>query len=237
MPSRKLRDILAVLALNTTVVLALAISATATFPRKNGKIAFTNVSGDVSTMNPDGSNVTQLTSFASSGGSTCCVAWSPDGRQLVFGAAPDGTPVSQLWIMNSDGSNQHVLLSEDSFFDFFPSFSPDGSQVVFTRCALPANHCAISVVLRLRFIVSLFRTQSGVTAMMANLGDVIRQTLISLFSARDSYNLAEPLVIQIRSQKETGEYPIADECRLHHQGIDVTVNQPISVTIQSQNGE
>jgi len=45
--------------------------------------------------------------------------------------------------MDADGSNQRVLLSEDSFFNNFPSFSPDGSQVVFTRCALPAFHCAI----------------------------------------------------------------------------------------------
>jgi Tol biopolymer transport system component len=45
--------------------------------------------------------------------------------------------------MNADGSNQNLLLSEASFFDYFPSFSPNGSQVAFTRCALPAFHCAI----------------------------------------------------------------------------------------------
>ena len=114
-----------------------------TFAGKNGKIVFTGASGDVFTMNPDGTAVTQLTSFASGGGSTCCAAWSPDGRQIVFGAAPNDASALQLWIMNGDGSNQRVLLSEDSFFDSFPSFSPDGSQVVFTRCQLPAFHCAI----------------------------------------------------------------------------------------------
>ena len=127
------------------LLLALAIPASATFPGKNGKIAFIGSNGDVFTMNPDGTGVTQLTFFSGNGGATCCVTWSPDGRQLVFGAEPNGAPfISQLWLMNADGSNQHVLLAEDSFFDWFPSFSPDGSQVVFTRCQLPAFHCAIN---------------------------------------------------------------------------------------------
>ena len=125
------------------LLLALAIPASATFPGKNGKIAFTGSNGDVFTMNPDGTDVTQLTFFSVNAGGTCCVTWSPDGRQLVFGAIPDAVSNSQLWLMNEDGSNQHVLLAEDSFAENFPSFSPDGSQVVFTRCELPAFHCAI----------------------------------------------------------------------------------------------
>jgi Tol biopolymer transport system component len=125
------------------LLLALAIPASATIPGKNGKIAFTGSNGDVFTMNPDGTDVTQLTLFSVNGGSTCCATWSPDGRQLVFGAEPGPPFISQLWLMNADGSNQHLLLGEDSFFEYFPSFSLDGSQVVFTRCELPAFHCAI----------------------------------------------------------------------------------------------
>jgi hypothetical protein len=49
------------------------------------------------------------------------------------------------------------------------------------------------------FIVSLFRTEGGVATMMASLIDVIGETLLSLFSARDSYDVAERFVIQIRS--------------------------------------
>ena len=44
--------------------------------------------------------------------------------------------------MKADGSNQHLLLGDPSFFDFAPSFSPDGSQVVFTRCQ-PGGNCAL----------------------------------------------------------------------------------------------
>jgi dipeptidyl aminopeptidase/acylaminoacyl peptidase len=136
------RPKLTLLAAVAASALALAIPATATFPGKNSRIAFINAS-DIFTINPDGSAVQQLTPFGSNGGFVCCQAWSADGRQIVFGAEPNGTPVSQLWIMNSDGSNQRVLLSEDSFFEQWPSFSPDGSQVAFSRCTLPEGHCAI----------------------------------------------------------------------------------------------
>ena len=71
------------------MALAFAGQTHATFPGKNGKIAFTGSNGDVYTMNPDGSNVMQLTFFSVNGGSTCCAVWSADGRQLVFAAAPD----------------------------------------------------------------------------------------------------------------------------------------------------
>jgi Tol biopolymer transport system component len=127
------------------LVVDLAAPATAAFPGQNGRIAFIEASGtglDIFTMNPDGSDVKQLTTFGSSGGFTCCATWSPDGRQLVFGAEPGPPFVSQLWIMNEDGSNQHELLNDPSAFDFTPSFSPDGSQIVFSRCN--SNfHCAI----------------------------------------------------------------------------------------------
>jgi len=65
-----------------------ALPAHATFPGKKGRIAF--VEGpDIFTMNPDGSDVRQLT--ASTGGDLASWPnWSSDGKQLVFGhyAAP-----------------------------------------------------------------------------------------------------------------------------------------------------
>jgi Tol biopolymer transport system component len=83
-------------------------------------------------MNADGRDVQQLTTFAANGGIACCGFWSPDGRQLVFAAQPAGAPTYQLW-MNADGSNQRPLLNDPNGHDQEPNFSPDGSQIVFTR--------------------------------------------------------------------------------------------------------
>jgi Tol biopolymer transport system component len=113
--------------------LAGALPVHATFPGKNGRIAF--VQGpDIFVMNPDGSDVRQLTSFTDDNGAFW-ENWSPSGRQLVFSRFPAPDFFGQLWLMNADGSNQHLLLNDPGFDDEAPSFSPDGSHVIFSRCA------------------------------------------------------------------------------------------------------
>jgi Tol biopolymer transport system component len=117
-----------------SLLLALAaLPAYATFPGKNGRIAF--VQGpDIYTMNPDGSDVKQLTVLTDDN-STFWENWSPDGKQIVFSEFPAPDFSGQLWMMNTDGSNQHLLLNDPGFDDEAPSFSPDGSHIVFSRCA------------------------------------------------------------------------------------------------------
>jgi len=36
--------------------------------------------------------------------------------------------------MNFDGTNQHQVFSDGNFQDWTPSFAPDGSHLIFTRC-------------------------------------------------------------------------------------------------------
>jgi Tol biopolymer transport system component len=45
--------------------------------------------------------------------------------------------------MNADGSNQRPLLAESDFSDERPSFSSDGNSVVFSRCRLDIEACAL----------------------------------------------------------------------------------------------
>jgi Tol biopolymer transport system component len=125
----------------TGIVFATAIPAMATYPGKNGRIAF--IAGpDVYTMNPDGTDVKQLTNLGPDNGAFW-ESWSPDGKQIVFNEfrAPDLR--GQIWLMNADGSHQHVLLADGDFSDDRPSFTPDGGSVVFSRCRLDIEACAI----------------------------------------------------------------------------------------------
>jgi Tol biopolymer transport system component len=113
------------------LLLASTIPASATFPGKNGRIAFI-VGPDIFTMNPDGSEVKQLTNLGPDSGAFW-ESWSPDGKLIVFEYRPPDSP-RQIWLMNADGSNQHLLLAEADFDEERPSFSSDGSSVIFTRC-------------------------------------------------------------------------------------------------------
>jgi Tol biopolymer transport system component len=127
-------------------VVALEASANATFPGPNGRITFITAHGgccNISTMNPDGTDVRQLTHEAS-GTAAFDPFWSPDGSRIVFDLETFGPRFhSQIWIMNADGSGQHRLLPDPWFVDYFPSFSPDGTRVVFNRCRPDFEACAI----------------------------------------------------------------------------------------------
>jgi Tol biopolymer transport system component len=106
-------------------------AAHATFPGKNGRIAFV-FGPDIYTMNPDGSDVRQLTNMVNDN-SASWESWSADGRKIVFCEFPAPDFTGQLWIMDADGGNRHLLLAEPGFSELRPSFSPDGNTVIFSR--------------------------------------------------------------------------------------------------------
>jgi len=131
----------------STLLLLGAMPAHATFPGKNGRIVFIQ-SGEVFTMNPDGSGVKQLTHLGPDN-SAQFPAWSADGKQIVFNEFPPPAGIAQLWVMNADGGNQHLVLAEPEFAENRPSFSPDSSKIVFGRCDLnigDQDTCAIYTV-------------------------------------------------------------------------------------------
>jgi Tol biopolymer transport system component/DNA-binding winged helix-turn-helix (wHTH) protein len=97
------------------------------------KIAFTSNrdgTGDIFSMDSDGSNVTRLTYTAAAEHAS---VWSPDGTKIAFDSERDGN--REIYIMNSDGSNQ-VRLTYNPTTDAGPvSFSPDGQRIAFSRNA------------------------------------------------------------------------------------------------------
>jgi uncharacterized repeat protein (TIGR01451 family) len=124
----------------TTLVLVLAAAAGgallpgaeragAAFPGANGKIVFTGFDGEseIFTMQPDGSEVTQLTA---NGANDAQAAWSPDGTRIAFVSTRDGE--AEIFVMNADGSDQTQLTSNVTP-DNYPAWSPDGNKLTFTR--------------------------------------------------------------------------------------------------------
>jgi len=70
--------------------------------------------------------------------------FSPDGSQIVF--AKWGYSLanqSEIWIMNSDGTNLRRITSGS--YDINPVWSPDGTEILFERSGSPDNLFIINV--------------------------------------------------------------------------------------------
>ena len=112
--------------------------AHATFPGRNSLIAFhsrTDAGLQIFTVRPNGRGLQQITHV---NGDAAFAEWSPDGRQIAFEHdTPDGC--ANVAIMNADGSGLIELPPDPNSCDLDPSFTPDGSRIVFDRIDLVTN--------------------------------------------------------------------------------------------------
>lgn len=76
---------------------------------------------EIFVMDPDGSSQRNLFNPPIGGGD---VTISPDGSKIAYSG-------DDVWVVNSDGSNPVNLTNSPGTLDRMPSFSPDGSQIVF----------------------------------------------------------------------------------------------------------
>jgi Tol biopolymer transport system component len=112
-------------------LVCLTATAQATFPGKNGRIAFSSDrSGtlEIYTARPDGSDVRQLTRSGEL--LSAYPDWSPDGRWIVFDRFNPETERGHILLMRADGTGLRRL-TNGAGSNGDPAFSPNGRRIVF----------------------------------------------------------------------------------------------------------
>src|SRR5438445_9051848 len=132
--SKRILELMPVLAC-LTLVLATAGAAHATFPGRNGLIAFQaqatpDAHIEIYTVRQNGHDLRQITNLDAD---AVTPDWSPDGRQIVFEIDRPEAPFCSIALMNRDGSNIVELTPNEFVCEGDPSFTPDGARIVFHR--------------------------------------------------------------------------------------------------------
>jgi Tol biopolymer transport system component len=127
------RSLAAVGAASLLLVMILAPIAQATFPDRNGRIAFqaaTDAGIQIFSVRANGHDLRQVTHLD---GDATTPDWSADGRQLTF--TVDGCSIA---FIDADGTNLRILppaagdgVPGQDVCDGDSSFSPDGERVVY----------------------------------------------------------------------------------------------------------
>ena len=81
---------------------------------------------DLATVRSDGSDLKRITT----GGGFTYASFSPDGVSILHRRI--NGPLSQIFVMNADGSNDHNISGEGNI-DGWPAWSYDGKRVIFSR--------------------------------------------------------------------------------------------------------
>ena len=84
----------------------------------------------------DLANIRQLTS----GGENAEAYWSPDGKRLIFQSTRGDLKCDQIFIMNADGSDQHMV-STGKGRTTCGYFLPDGSHILYASTHLAGDAC------------------------------------------------------------------------------------------------
>lgn len=92
------------------------------------KIVFNQGTAGLVTINPDGTNATQVV------GNAGRPDWSPDGSKLVYTAPRNAPPLTLgIYTSNADGSGETLVIGLFGGADAQPTWSPDGSKIAFSQ--------------------------------------------------------------------------------------------------------
>jgi Tol biopolymer transport system component len=119
----------AVLMACAVVVLVVSEKAEATFPGKNGRIAYSSFDFDrgpddtIYTINPGGGAKTQLTRGYQP-------SYSPNGKKIAYTLFSGAD--SEIYTVNV-GGDAKTQLTHNNKDENFPSYSPNGKRIAYTR--------------------------------------------------------------------------------------------------------
>ncbi len=85
-------------------------------------------------MNSDGTNRTEITELNDSLFATWGpLSWSRDGRKIAFHDSSGPSTGIDIFVVNADGSGRQNLTADHAHWDLTPTWSPDGSKILFSR--------------------------------------------------------------------------------------------------------
>ena len=72
---------------------------------------------------------------------------SPDGTRVAFERSDPVAGNADIWIVNADGTNEMAMTQTDQFEDW-PSWSPDGTRLLFARSYVQGTDTISEIVIR-----------------------------------------------------------------------------------------
>src|SRR3972149_958939 len=89
-------------------------------------------------MEPDGSNVRQLTHVGREEVTSWLPNWSPDRKRIVFSSNRTGR-WDDLYVMDADGGNVRQLTDTPQVSEHDAAWSPDGRHIAYHRAPIAAD--------------------------------------------------------------------------------------------------
>jgi Tol biopolymer transport system component len=128
LPALIVAAVLMACALVVATLQAVSRESDATFPGKNGRIAYES-NGVIYTINPDGSAKDKVTNTGTAGYS---IDYSPNGKRIAY-TGFDGRDAEIYTINVSGGSEARTNVTNNATHDYWPSYSPNGKKIVCVR--------------------------------------------------------------------------------------------------------